>query len=403
MKKFIILFSLAVVSNVAFSQQQALTNFVDSIAGKYLKQNHGLALMIGINNHGTEQIFSYGETEKGNHQKPDARSIFEIGGITETFTSALFADLAIHGKIHMDDQVQKFLPVEAFVPVYRELICKPSAQSTDPDIITYHEHAFIQYTHYICLPDASSMPQPILLCYLSTHTSGLPEFPFNLNRSKNRENPYADYTKENLYDFLVEYRLDKPIGVDYNYSMVGISLLGHALELNAKTSFDSLLTQRLLMPMGLADTRINLTDEQQKHLLNGHNAKGNPVQHWTYQVLAPAGALHSSAADMMRFLDRNIRLEKDSLTNLLDYTHNARLKITGKKEDQEIALGWKINPLGIEEQHVVWQSGLTGGFSSYIGFVETTHTGIVILSNSSVPVNDIAKEILRKVNSTQMK
>ncbi|MBK6837380.1 MAG: hypothetical protein IPG90_03105 [Bacteroidetes bacterium] len=65
---------------------------------------------------------------------------------------------------------------------------------------------------------------------------------------------------------------------------------------------------------------------------------------------------------------------------------------------QEIALGWKISPLGIEQQRIVWQGGSTGGFASYIGFVETSHTGVVILSNCSVPVDDFGKKILQMMN-----
>jgi CubicO group peptidase (beta-lactamase class C family) len=100
---------------------------------------------------------------------------------------------------------------------------------------------------------------------------------------------------------------------------------------------------------------------------------------------------------MMKFLSANINPEKDSLTNILDYTHNARMKLNGKRKDTEIALGWKINSLGADEKRIVWQEGLTGGFSSYIGFVETNHTGVVILSSVSKDVNSIGVEILKKL------
>jgi len=83
----------------------------------------------------------------------------------------------------------------------------------------------------------------ITLADLATHTSGLPRLPTNL-APKDMSNPYADYTVQQLYDFLSHYELPRDIGAQYEYSNLGAGLLGHALALRAKMSYEALVRAR---------------------------------------------------------------------------------------------------------------------------------------------------------------
>jgi serine-type D-Ala-D-Ala carboxypeptidase/endopeptidase len=364
----------------------------------YLKKQSG-ALIIGIYDNGKETFYTYGETVRGNNTKPDINAIFEIGNITETFTCLLFADMSVRGIMHNDDQLQKYLPVNVPSPVYQPLICKPMDTNKD-QIHGYRDddNMSVKISPYTCSPDSSFKPQPILLCYLSVHTSGLPDLPFNFHK-KNNANPYADYNTEDLYDFLRSYRLTDPIGFDYKHSELGIALLGKAISLNAKKDYESILVESILDSMKMNDTRIILSANQQGRFLNGYDSKGKTAINRTYDVFAPVAGLHSSATDMMKFLSANLTMKKNYYSNILDYTHNARLTPGGIANDElEIAMGWKISRINKEAKPIVWQSGLTGGFSSYIGFVETSHTGVIILSSQSKNVNEIGEQILHFMN-----
>jgi len=396
---FLLFFILNSVNGIA---QSGIQKLVDSLAAGYLQDKPG-AVIIGINTNGKTKYFSYGETEKGNHQLPDSNSIFELGSLTETFTSILFADMTINGFIKMDDQLQKYLPVHVVSPMYQQMVCKLSEAKKEPVPATNKEDAYMKlgFSTYICLPDPSAKPQPILLWYLSVHTSGFPEYPDNLNSKK--QNPFSDYTEEQLYSFLNDYSLEKPIGFDYKHSDAGIALLGHTLSLRMKMSYDSLLTSRILVPLNMQDTRINLSDKQMKHYLTGYNEKGKVMPHYTYKVLAPAGGLNTSMKDMMRFLSQNISIEKNSMTDMLDFTHNPRIKLDeSSSKDSEIALGWKVNPMDVESKKIVWQDSKRGGFAAYIGFCETSHTGVVILSSVSKEVSELGKRILQQLESEKL-
>lgn len=375
--------------------QTGIEIFSNKLASEYLKNKQG-TLVIGVYNNGVQQIFYYGENELNNGKKPDSTSVFELGSLTETFTSLLYADQVIKGKIHEDDKLSNFLPVDVPAPVYQNVICEPYRS----DVGSQYDNGSgdnlqLKFTPYICKPDTSNEPQPILLCYLSTHTSGLPDRPFNFHK-KDKMNPYADYSTDDLYEFLRGYRMLEPIGFDYRHSEVGVAVLGKALSNKSGKDFETLLIENILDRMQMNDTRIKLSEDQNKRFLTGYTVKGKAALRWTGDTYAPVIGLHSTPADMMRFLSFNISLNKSSVTNLLDYTHNPRIR-SGKLTDPgfEVGLGWKINPATEQFKSVVWQSGLTGGFASYIGFNEAEHIGVFVLSSISEEVNEIGLKILQ--------
>ncbi len=395
---FLTIFLLGLLFSVNSQAQDWPDKFVDSLAGNYLKSNDNNALIIGVNIYGKEKIYYYGGKEKGSSIKPDETSLFEIGQITQAFTSILYAEMTANGFVRADDELQKLLPVNVPSPEFQKIVCNPVTKDV---LVPSSPNSYNKFelTDFVCKPDPESPPQPILLCYLSTHTSGLPDRPGNLRGGKT--NPYANYTKENLYDFLRSYTIPKRIGFDFLYSNLGVALLGHAMELKAKRSYEDLIVDSICMKLGMPDTKITLSDAGQKNFLNGYTPKGELAPHWTYGIMAPCGALHSNIRDMMNFLSANLGTKQTAIKDILDYTHNPRIIFHDKKYgDASIGLSWFVNPINVEKRNYVWQSGLMGGFASFIGFVETSKTGVVILSNSSIPTEDLGKTLLRRIEES---
>ena len=123
----------------------------------------------------------------------DASSVFEIGSITKTFTATVLSDMVRRGEVRLSDPLAGLLPAGVSVP--------------------------------------SLKGRQITLEDLATHTSGLPRNPSNLD-SLDPDNPYADYTADQLYKFLGGYTLTRDPGSKWEYSNVGFGLLGHALALS---------------------------------------------------------------------------------------------------------------------------------------------------------------------------
>jgi CubicO group peptidase (beta-lactamase class C family) len=121
-----------------------------------------------------------------------------------------------------------------------------------------------------------------------------------------QKNPYRDYQVAHLYEYLSGAAIGFPPGTGVAYSNLGAGLLGHVLALRAGRPFEDLLAERVLRPLGLADTGITLSADQAARLAPGHTDKGEPTPNWDIPSLAGAGALRSTAAEMLTFLRANL-------------------------------------------------------------------------------------------------
>ncbi len=270
-------------------------------------------------------------------RKPDERTVYEIGSITKVFTSLLLAVMVEQGQVQLDEPIQHLLPDRK-------------------------------------LPHGKQ--RPITLVDLATHSSGLPRMPKNFHPADPR-NPYADYTLDQLFEFLAHYRLRKQPGERYAYSNLGIGLLGVALAKRAGKSYEELVVETICDPLALHDTRITLNNDQRRRLAAGHDADGQPYPNWDIPALAGAGALRSTVADLARFLQANLGTLSTPLDKAIRLTHQPRFEI-GPKQGS-VALGWHVSADGKRLQH----SGQTGGYHSFIAMHRERPLGVVVLANSA--------------------
>jgi CubicO group peptidase (beta-lactamase class C family) len=187
-----------------------------------------------------------------------------------------------------------------------------------------------------------------------------------------------------LYAFLEEYQPSNPSDSAYAYSNLGMGLLGHALAQQADTSYAALVQQRIAEPLDLEDTRITLTEAQEDRFAQGYNPAGAPTPPWHIPVLAGAGALRSTAEDMLVYV--RAHLTASDTTHLGQAMRRATMPIANADlgdnpgfSGTHIAYGWHITPRA--EQAIVWHNGGTGGFSSFIGFNCATEQGVVVLTS----------------------
>jgi len=281
-----------------------------------------------------------------------ADNVFEIGSITKVFTASILADMASRGEVRLDDPVAKYLPSSAHIP--------------------------------------SRNDRQITLLDLVTQSSGLPRMPSNLT-PRDSMNPYADYSVQQLYAFLSGYQLTRDIGATYEYSNLGVGLLGHALALKAGTSYEQLVTRRVLIPLQMKETAITLTPALRARLALGHGGDGSVVPNWDLPTLAGAGALRSTASDLLTFLVANLDSTATPLSRTLQQTHGERHATDNP--NLKIGLAWHISsrPVG----KIVWHNGGTGGYRSFMGFDPVRRIGVVVLcNNGNESVDDIGFHLL---------
>ncbi|MEX1187587.1 MAG: serine hydrolase [Gemmatimonadaceae bacterium] len=286
----------------------------------------------------------------------DSATLFEIGSITKTFTSAILADMVVRGEVALDDPVAKYLPAGTRVP--------------------------------------ASGDRQITLVDLATHFSGLPRLPSNLS-PRDIANPYVDYTADKLYAFLAAHELRRAPGDRFEYSNLGAGLLGHALTLRAGTDYETLVRTRVLGPLGMTDTRITLTPADSARLAAGHNAGGQVMPVWDLASLQGAGALRSTAGDMLRYLTANIAADVDSaskrpLAAALRLAHEPRREVGA---GADAGLAW-IRATITGGAKMFFHDGGTGGHRSYAAFDPVRRVAVIVLSASAADVTDIGRHLL---------
>jgi serine-type D-Ala-D-Ala carboxypeptidase/endopeptidase len=266
--------------------------------------------------------------------------IYEIGSVTKVFTSSLLADLVRTGEVRLDEPVRRYLPANVRMP--------------------------------------SHGPAEITLEHLATHTSGLPRLPKNAKSgwTTRGSDPYATYSVDQLYEFLSRYRLSKKPPAGVAYSNLGAGLLGHVLANVLGMDYRSAVRERICTPLGMHDTVVTLSEEQEQRRVPGRTARGKPTPPLELPALAGAGALRSTAHDMLRFLSAQMGAVDHPVSASLAMCHQPRAAI-GKP--LQVGLGWMIFQRRADS--LVWHNGATSGFNSFIGFKKDKGIGICVLIN----------------------
>ena len=333
-------------------QQQAPTiyNEVKENIKRRVDKGINTGIVVGVINSEGSTFFSYGYKSNQNQEPIDENSVFEIASISKTFTGIMLADLVQSGALSLNDPLQSILPKGVIAP--------------------------------------TNNLDTIRLINLANHTSGLPRMPANFDYSC-LVNPFADYTEEQLYEFLNQYELTGNIGEQYEYSNYGFGLLGHCLAAKRGMTYNDLLLNTVCEPMKLNDTNTKFTLNMLANLAKGHKL-GVEIGNWDYQsCFAGAAGIRSSAKDMLTYLSYNMGLEVCDLSDALTLSH---INTREEGETPSIGLGWQINEL--DSMQIVWHDGETGGYRSFIGFAKNEDKGVVVLTNSNADINDIGFHLL---------
>src|SRR5439155_11755365 len=161
-----------------------------------------------------------------------------------------------------------------------------------------------------------------------------------------------------LYADLAMIQLAQMPGEKYEYSNLGVGLLGHALSLRAGKSYENLIVDRICTPLGMSHTRITLDAAMRAKLAPGHDRVGQEAKNWDIDALAGAGAIRSTADDMLIYLAANLNLTETPLWSAMRMTHERR---AGVDDHTDIGLAWHI----ARRTGTRWHDGGTGGYSSY--------------------------------------
>lgn len=278
----------------------------------------------------------------------DEHTEFEIGSVSKTFTGALLMEAIDRGEVTLATTVAEILGDRA----------------------------------------AGSAIAEVTLAELASHSSGLPRLPLgrliaSVPGILLRRDRYTGVSADEVINSALRASVDGR--GQYEYSNLGISLLGHLLAAVAGTTWRELLEQRLLDPLGLADTHApDGPDSLQPEAPTGRTASGLSAGAWTNPGYGPSSTMRSTAADLSAYL-RSMMDGSNPGAAGLDPT--LELSSAGS-----IAITWHLRDHG--KQRIISHNGMTGGFASYCGWNRDTGRAVVLLTATALAPEELGADFL---------
>ena len=286
---------------------------------------------IGVWKAGVGRVYAYGSAR--------ADSIFEIGSISKTFTGLLLARMTVEGRVRLDEPVRELLPAGT--------VARPG--------------------HF----------GEITLADLATHHSGLPGMPDNFD-AHGKPNPLANYRDVDLYEYMGRRGVAKLKHERFDYSNLGGGLLGTALAERAGTTYGELLRREIAGPLGMADTGTTVPDSKETRVLPSYGAGHQRQLPWDLGALAGAGAIRSTAGDMVTYLAAQLHPElvadDGGMRAAIGLSHRLREDV---EPGMRIGLFWMYD----EASGTYWHNGQVAGYTSYAFFDPAHDCAVVVLYN----------------------
>jgi CubicO group peptidase (beta-lactamase class C family) len=353
-------------------EEAAVRRVVDGIMQPYLAQGQrtspsgetwrrspNLGAIVAVSLHGHRYFFPYGKaTDAG---APFTReTLVEIGSCTKTFTTTLFALAINRNEIVPDASAQKYMPKGYTL----------QAQQLTP-------------------------------LELADFTSGMPDDPTNLPRLLERRS-IDYYTINDFLTWASRYEPTTQLPAPYRYSNAGIGLLSYLVATATGKSWEDQVNSEILQPLGMADTTLRPTPEQQKRLAQGHNRAGQDAPRWPVFAWYAAGGLRSTAQNMISFGEAYLGHKevngKAVSAELIAAMQLAQKPIYTIPNGNKQAMAW-VNNIGGGNPNlhpVIMKNGGTAGFGTGIAINPTKDAAIFIGMNQA-GAQPIAKgvEILR--------
>ncbi|WP_420456331.1 serine hydrolase domain-containing protein [Rubrivirga sp.] len=330
---------------------------LDSLARAFAETHELPSLVLGLVVDGERTVVGVGGV---NGAAPDAHTLYEIGSVTKVFTALLLADAVTRGETTLETPLADVLG----------------------------------------LPVAAHADGPVRLVDLATHTSGWPRLDdamFGLP-DYDEGDPYAGYGPDELAAFLASTVPATAPGAAHAYSNVAAGALGYALAHRAGTTYQALVADRVLAPLGMSETVVTVPDSLAGRFATGYDATGAATPYWTFQdATVGMGGLRSTAADMLTFVEAAIRPEATPLADAVALTLEPRVAGTPPFGQ---GLGWHLLTLNGGNSMAMHDGG-TGGFVSFVAALPQDDIGIVVLTNRAGDATALAFDVLGRLRNAR--
>ncbi len=304
---------------------------------------------------------AYGVSDVASGRAAEPSTTFSICSISKLFTSIAVMDLVESGRVDLDAELSDYLP---------EL----ELENSDELVV-----------------------EPVTIRGLLSHSSGLPREGIGTYWNST-DFPDVDDLEQTVNSLGLQYT---PF-TNYQYSNIGMSLLGKVVASVSDMSFATYVQTRILQPLGLDTVSTDLPlDGDQGRFATGytqHDATGKrrAVEPYQLNAFSPAAGFAASVLDLGNFAAWQFRLletgepevlERRTLRNM----HRVHWMDPGDPQSGTFGLGFSHDKLG--DTAVVGHGGYCLGHRSYLAMDTRNNVAVTAMVN----VNDVSPEAIVSV------
>lgn len=300
--------------------------------------------------------FGYADLESKRPATDD--TIYGICSISKLFTGIAAMQLRDQGELSLDDPVDKLLP-------------------------------------WFNLRQSHDGSPEITVESLLTHSGGLP---------RESDTPYwmgPDFpfpTREEVRDLLGGQSSLYPAQRYYQYSNLGLSLIGEIVAEITDRDFESYVDERVLQPLQLADTSTGFPDDERRaRIATGYGyagREGAPPRMPRYDTrgITPAAGFASTALDLASFASWQFRLmggESDAV--LQANTLREMQRVHWMDHDFSASRGLAFGVYRIRDRTLVGHGGDCPGFNTRLYLDPVSQYAVIVMANRNrVDVDGLA-------------
>jgi CubicO group peptidase (beta-lactamase class C family) len=280
----------------------------------------------------------------------DADTLYSICSISKLFTSIAVMQLRDAGKLDLDEGIGRSVP------------------------------------WFASLTDAHPDDEPISIRRVLTHSAGLPRE----SDSPYWSGPDFDFpTTTQIRERLSSQQTLYPSGRYFQYSNLGMALLGEVIAAKADRSWSEVVEQDILGPLAMDNTLTSVPEANATGFLAaGFSARrGSPNRErlglFDVEGIGPAAGMASSAADLAKFARWQLRLRADGGDQVLRAsTLREMQRVHWVDPDWETTWGLGFSVVKRDDTTWVRHGGGCPGFYTEFAILPKEELGIVVLTNA---------------------
>ncbi len=234
---------------------------------------------------------------------------------------------------------------------------------------------------------------PVRVIHLLQHTAGFDDMRFNeiYNLEDSPDLPLLEVLHRNPRSRDVRWRP----GTRVAYSNPGFGVAGFLIEKITGESYEDFIARRTFEPIGMTTSSFRLTREDEALLAKGYRDRTGPPVDYLPIYLRPAGNLHTSAAELGRFVQVLLNWGETEEQLVIDpeYLSNMEHPRTSLASDAGLHTGYgsAFAASTIEGFPMLGHGGGIDGFQSRFAYSTSRDVGFVVLLNSTHTAQAMAR------------